>query len=41
MKIIIYLSILIKIVLSETNDVFLTHHWSFDNGQMIDQARLT
>ncbi len=38
MKIIIYLSILIKLVLSKTNDVFLTNYWSFDNGQMTDQV---
>ncbi len=38
MKIIIYLSILISIVFSATIDVYLTHYWSFDNGQMRDQV---
>ncbi len=38
MKIIIFLGYLIKIVFSATNDVYLTHYWSFDNGQMRDQV---
>jgi hypothetical protein len=38
MLIIVLLIFLIKMVLSEPNDVFLTHYWSFDNGQMRDQV---